>query len=198
MSARSLPSVCPAPRDARRRRPSRGARGPWFPTFLGTLRREDCRHVLLGALRSSLASRYRACFRWVRALPDGLVLWSKPPDHARAFGHPVPHSGEVTRRHVALPRARLTPVKPCPALRPRWGPAHSPSRLQACCLPVRGHRRLSPLDSRRDSLASTTVPVSGLHHAACLLVPSSFVRPLLGVHVECTSGLLARLWPGRT
>jgi hypothetical protein len=29
-------------------------------------------------------------------------------------------------------------------------------------------------------------------------VPSSFVRPLLGVHVECASGLLARLWPGGT
>jgi hypothetical protein len=45
----------------------------------------------------------------------------------------------------------------------------------------------------RDILLSTTLPFSGLHHAACLLVPSSFVRPLLGLHVEFTTDLLARL-----
>ena len=39
---------------------------------------------------------------------------------------------------------------------------------------------------------------SGLDHAACLLIPSRSVRPLLGVHVEVTSDLLARLWSGGT
>jgi hypothetical protein len=29
----------------------------------------------------------------VRGIPRGLVVWSKPPDHARAFGHPVPTPG---------------------------------------------------------------------------------------------------------
>jgi hypothetical protein len=42
-------------------------------------------------------------------------------------------------------------------------------------------------------LLSTTLPISGLHHAACILVPSSSVRPLLGVHVDITPDLLARL-----
>src|SRR5262247_1649110 len=61
------------------------------------------------------------------------MVWSKPPDHARAFGHPVPHSGSLTRRHVALPSSRVTPVDACPALRPRWCPDCSPLRLQDCC-----------------------------------------------------------------
>jgi hypothetical protein len=45
----------------------------------------------------------------------------------------------------------------------------------------------------RDILPSTTLRISGLDHAACLLVPSSSVRPWLGVHVDVTSDLLARL-----
>jgi hypothetical protein len=45
----------------------------------------------------------------------------------------------------------------------------------------------------RDILSSTTLLISGLDHTACLLVPSSSVRPLLGVHVDVTSDLLARL-----
>ena len=45
----------------------------------------------------------------------------------------------------------------------------------------------------RDILLSTTILISGLNHAACLLVPSSSVLPLLGVHVEVTTDLLARL-----
>jgi hypothetical protein len=81
----------------------------------------------------------------VRGVPDGLVIWSKSPDHARAFGHPVPHSGSLTRRQVALPSSRATPVNACPALRPRWCPAYSPSRTQDCCLPATGNRRRSSL-----------------------------------------------------
>jgi hypothetical protein len=44
----------------------------------------------------------------------------------------------------------------------------------------------------RDILVSTTIPFSGLHHAACILVPSSSALPLLGLHVEFASDLLAR------
>ena len=35
--------------------------------------------------------------------------------------------------------------------------------------------------------------ISGFYHAACILDSSSFVRPLLGLHVEFTTDLLARL-----
>src|SRR5437870_916837 len=53
----------------------------------------------------------------VRGVPHGLVTRGKPPGHARAFGHPVPHSGYGTRRQVALPSSRVPPVKTCPARR---------------------------------------------------------------------------------
>jgi hypothetical protein len=76
--------------------------------------------------------------------PHRLVIRSKLPDRARAFGRPVPHSGIMTRRQVALPSSRVTPVNACPALRPRWCPGRSPWRALDCCLPVLGNRRLSP------------------------------------------------------
>ena len=115
----------------------------------------------------------------VCGLPAGLVAWSKRPAHARAFGHPVPHSGSVTRSQMALPRSRVPPLKTCPALRPRWCPAHAPKRTQDCCLPATGNRRLP-----------TTLPFSGLHHAACLLATPGFVRPLAGRH----AGSLLTCW----
>ena len=37
-----------------------------------------------------------------------------------------PSPGMSSRRQMALPRSRVPPVKTCPALRPRWCPAHSP------------------------------------------------------------------------
>jgi hypothetical protein len=40
---------------------------------------------------------------------------------------------------------------------------------------------------------STTLRSAGRHHAACRFVPSSSVRPLLGVHVDVPPDLLARL-----
>jgi hypothetical protein len=63
---------------------------------------------------------------YVCGLPYGLVIWSKPPEHARAFGPPVPRSGHVTRSQLALPSARVPPGQTCPARRPRWCPASSP------------------------------------------------------------------------
>jgi len=60
--AESLSCLLPTGSPARRRLPSHGSRGPWFSTFLGTMRRYDCHPVPLGALRLSLASRYLACF----------------------------------------------------------------------------------------------------------------------------------------
>ena len=99
---------------------------------------------------------------------------------------------------MALPSSRVTPGDTCPALRPRWSPVGSPKRLRDCCLPVARNRRLSPRHVLRVILMSTIIKISGLHHAACILVPSSFVRPLLGVHVEFTPDRLARRWSGGT
>jgi hypothetical protein len=50
----------------------------------------------------------------------------------------------------------------------------------------------------RAILLSTTIHISGRHDAACRLVPSSSVRPFLGLHVEVTTDLLARRWSGGT
>ena len=176
---RRVSLVClPIARSARRRLPSRGSLGPHFPTFIGTIRRYDCP---LSLSEASLVARLPDTLpaSRVRSVPHGLVTRGKPPGHARAFGHPVPHSGYGTRRQVALPRSRVPPVKPCPALRPRWCPAPSPSRTQDCCLPARAHRRLP-----------TTIHLAGLNHAAYLLATPGFVRPLAGRH----AGSLLTCW----
>jgi hypothetical protein len=94
---------------------------------------------------------------------------------------------------MALPSSRVTPVDTCPALRPRWSPIYSPKRSWDCCLPVPRNCRLSPLDLLRDILLSTTKKISGFYHAACILDSSSFVLPLLGLHVAFTTDLLAGL-----
>jgi hypothetical protein len=66
-------------------------------------------------------------------------------------------------------------------IRPRWCPAHSPQRTQDCCLPATEHRRLT-----------TTLSISGLHHAAYLLATPGSVRPLTGRH----AGSLLTCWLG--
>ena len=94
---------------------------------------------------------------------------------------------------MALPRSRVPPWDACPVLRPRWCPAHSPKRAQDCGLPVRANRRLSPPYGCEGSPAVHARRIAGLNPAACLLVHSRVVLPLLGWHVECTPDLLARL-----
>jgi hypothetical protein len=119
---------------------------PHFPRSYAPLRLPP---APLGVLCLSLVPRYRACFRcsWCPIRARRLV---EAPDVARALGHPVPHSGSGARRPMALPSSRVPPVKTCPALRPRWCPAHSPYRTQDCCLPALANRRLSPLHHLED------------------------------------------------
>src|SRR5574341_2518320 len=45
----------------------------------------------------------------VCGLPKGLVVWSKRPTHARAFGHPVPHSGTVVKETGGSPTFPSSP-----------------------------------------------------------------------------------------
>jgi hypothetical protein len=72
-----------------------------------------------------------------------------PPGWARRFSTPAPRSGTFPRSVVALPSSRVTPLKACPALRPRWCPQHSPYRVQDCCLPRLATCRLFPLVGTR-------------------------------------------------
>src|SRR5438093_402598 len=46
--------------------------------------------------------------------------------------------------HRISRRSRVPPVTACPALRPRWCPRRLPERVEGCCLPATGNRRLSP------------------------------------------------------
>ncbi len=46
----------------------------------------------------------------VCGLPTGLVVWSKRPEHARAFGHPVPQSGHRVKEPGGSPKF---PSSPC-------------------------------------------------------------------------------------
>src|SRR5262249_23677728 len=113
---------------------------PHLPRYYAPLRLPPPR---LGGFARRSPSRYLACFHAFVVSLTGSCPGGSATDHARAFGHPVPYSGSATTRQVALPTSPLTPLDPCPALRPRWGPAHSPYRTQDCCLPVRGNRRRS-------------------------------------------------------
>ena len=192
VSSKSLPCLRPAVALPGGRLPFSGSLGSHFPTCDGTMQRYDCHLALSGSFACrSFPDTMRASA--VRGIPYGLAAWWKPQDDARALGHPVPSSGHCAWRQVALPRSRATPMNPCPALRPRWCPRHSPQRVQDCCLPALANRRLSPRYTVRDILLSTTIHISGLNHAACILAHSSFVLPLLGWHVEFATDRLARL-----
>jgi len=196
--SRYLPSVCPAERDARRCLPSRGSRGPWFPTFVGTLRREDCHPPRLGSLRSSLASRYRACFRASVVSLTGSCSGGSPRPRQGFWspGPPVREYGQGDRWLSHVPEF------------PLW--MHAPLSDPGGVLPTRHIARRTAAFRRvhtvgfplrttlRDLLVSTTLHLSGLNHAACILAHSSFVLPLLGWHVECAPDLLARRSSGGT
>ena len=112
----------------------------------------------------------------VRGVLIGLVACVKLPGHARAFGRPVPPSGSCARRQVVLPRSRATPVKPCPALRPRWCPAHCHTAPRPAAF-----RRLQTVGLYRDTAAaillSTTLPIRGsITRPASSLTPASYAH----------------------
>ena len=125
VSPASLPEVPPDKRDARRCLPSSGSLGHGSPPspVLCAAKTTPCPSRV-----ASLVARFPIphLLHGVRGLPRGRMAWSKPPGHARALGRPVPPSGMYARRQVVLPRSRATPLKPCPALRPRWCPVHAP------------------------------------------------------------------------
>jgi hypothetical protein len=56
---------------------------------------------------------------------------------------------------------------------------------------LRGHL-YKVADAMIEALLSTTIHISGLHHAACVLAPPGSVRPLTGRH----AGSLLTCWLG--
>jgi hypothetical protein len=144
--SRSLPSVSPAPRDARRRLPASGSRGPGFPTVCGTMLRSDCHQALLRSLRSSRASRYLACFRPFVVSPRGSCrggsLHATPGPLVTRYPNPGRwQGGRWLSQGPEFPLWR-----PAPLLDPGGVLSTRRIRVQDCCLPATGNRRLSPRD----------------------------------------------------
>jgi hypothetical protein len=160
--------------SARRRLPSRGSLGPHFPTFLGTMRRYDCRLPVSGGFACRSPPRYLACFRrsWSpkRARDQVEAL-----GRARAFGHPVPLSGHVIKEtggspkfpsypYGCMPRSQ-TPVVSSTLAIPRPGllpsGACKPSAFPS--IPLEGYPLCPRLYTFRGSI---TRPASSLHPAS--------------------------------
>jgi hypothetical protein len=81
------------------------------------MRRYDCHLSVSGFFACrSFPDTLRASL--VRGLPAGLVAWSKRPDRARAFGHPVPHSGHVCKETDGSPKFPSSPSEDMPRSQP--------------------------------------------------------------------------------
>jgi hypothetical protein len=136
----------------------------------------------------------------VRGLRFRLVARWKPPGATPGLlSQPAPQTGNCCKETGGSPKFLSYPYGDMPRSQTpvvSWALAMSrPGRLPS------GQWKPSafPLPTAlRDILRSTTIHISGLHHAACLLAPSSSVLPLLGVHVEFAPDLVARLWSGGT
>jgi hypothetical protein len=118
----------------------------------------------------------------VRGVPVGLVAWLKRPDRARAFDHPVPHSGSLVKETGGSP---TFPSSPCADM-PR-----SQTPVVSCALAI-AHPGLLPSSACEPSafLFIHNYTHSGLNHAAYLLATPGFVRPLTGRH----AGSLLTCW----
>jgi hypothetical protein len=122
----SFPSFLPATRYTRPRLPSSGSLGSHFPTFIGTMLGYDCQlsFSMPYASRSvidTLLAPLRLCpfLKLVSEMELRTNAWP-----AWSTGTPLPVL--FTRKHLALPSSQATLLNSCPALRPRWCPAHSP------------------------------------------------------------------------
>ena len=69
---------------------------------------------LLGVLRFVARSPIPCVLLAVCGVPAGLVLWSKRPEHARAFGHPVPQSGMCVKETDGSPKFPSSPYEDMP------------------------------------------------------------------------------------
>ena len=156
---------------------------PHVPWYYTTLRLPP---ALLGVLRLSLVPRYLACFprSWCPCRARGQA---EAPSHARAFGHPVPHSGPLVKETDGSPKF---PSSPCEA-RPR-----SQTPVVSCALAT-AHPGLLP---------SGHCTASADHDAIYFGAPSRGLSPRYtrlrtapyGEARGVATDLLARLSSGRT
>jgi hypothetical protein len=127
---------------------------------------------------------------WCPARARGLVEAPRP---RQGFWSPGPPLREYTQGDRWLSQVPEFPL--C-----LHAPLLDPGGVPDSCLREPGTVAFRPLETvgfplltvLRVILMSTTIIISGLNHAACMLVPSSSVLPLLGLHVEVPTDLLAR------
>jgi hypothetical protein len=195
--SRSLPSVLPAARDARRGLPSRGSRGSRCPTFTGTLRREDAPLPVSGRFtRRSLPDTGPAALR--SCCPTRARGRVEAPRSRQGLWSPGPPIREWCTETGGSPTCPSYPSEDLPRSQPP---------VVSCALASVAHRMVAfrrvhtvglSLDTAEAILLTTTLHIAGLHHAASLLAHSSCALPWLGWHVECAPDLLARLSSGGT
>jgi hypothetical protein len=125
VSSTSLPCVLPADALPDGAFPPVGRLGVTSPPSL----------VLCAATTAALPISGSFTCRWfpdtlpapvVCGLPLGLAIWWKPQVTPGPLVTRSPTPGLWSRRQAALPSSRVPPLKTCPALRPRWCPAHLP------------------------------------------------------------------------
>ncbi len=158
------------------------------------MRRDDCHPARLGVLRWSLATPSPLLASHVRGLRFRLVARWKPPGHARACGPPLPlfrHWYKETGGSPTCPSppAADMPRSQTPVVSSILALMHPGLLPSGACQPS-----AFPSIPLKDILLSTTLHLSGLNHAACLLATPGSVRPLAGRHAASllTCGLDVR------
>ena len=96
---------------------------PHLPRYYATLRLPPCPSRV-----ASLVARFPipCVLLWFVVSPQGSLPGRSAQTAPGLLVTRSPSPGISSRRQVALPSSRVPPVKTCPALRPRWSPAHSP------------------------------------------------------------------------
>ena len=144
---------------------------PHFPRYYATLRLPPCPSRV-----ASLVARVPipCLFLCVRGVPLGLVVWSKLPNHARAFDHPVPQSGYVVKETGGsptfpsspsedMPRSQ-TPVVSCALAKAHPGLLPS-SHWKPSAFPLVSPGGLSCCPRRYSFRGSITRPAASFHPA---------------------------------
>ena len=197
MSPAALPEGLPDQRSARRCLPSRGSRGSRVPPCPGTMRREDDPLPVSGrfASRSLPDTGPASCRSWCPLRAHALGAAPRTRQGLWSPGPPVRAWCAETGGAPTVPRC---PWDDMPRSQPpvvSWARASLAHRIVAC---RRRHTVGFGLPVPEAILRTTTLPLAGLHDAACLLARSSSVRPLLGWHVAFTADVLARRSSGGT
>jgi hypothetical protein len=171
--------------------------GSRFPPFSGTLRREDYPLPISGrfACRSLPDTAPASRRSWSPSRAHGLVEAPRSRQGRWSPGPPIRDVGTETGGSPTFPSypSADMPRSQTPVV--SWALAAIAHRIVA-------FRRMQTvgfcLDTPETILLTTTLHISGLNDAACLLAPASFVRSLLSWHVEFAPDRLARLWAGGT